>query len=254
MHRGRSFEEPFGWWGPIWDTPLHRSLPELVGQGVLTAEVAALLATLVAKRASIVVAADSSGAGKTTLLTAILDYLPPGSGRVYIRGCYEPFDFLETTDPDTTALLVNEISGHLPFYLWGPAVRRVFDAARRGYQLAATVHASSVEDFVHSLVSYPLHVRVEEIQSVDILVLLDAWSDAGNVRRVVRSVMTLSTPAARDRIEPLKLVTWDEHAGELTISYDVARALYASLGGNPAQLQPLVKREASGLIASPISS
>ncbi|MGH2533473.1 MAG: hypothetical protein ACRDJW_14335 [Thermomicrobiales bacterium] len=254
MRQRQLSEEPFEWWGPVWATPVRRSLAELVAHGVLTAEVAALLAELVTQRASIVIAADPSGAGKTTLLTALLDYLPPESRRIYVRGCFESFDFLHSAAPGETALLVNEISGHLPAYLWGPGVRRVFDAARGGYQLAATAHARSVEDFVHGLASYPLHVRIEELQAVDLLVLLDAWTEAGEVRRVVRSVVSLSAPAAPGRIAPVALATWDEQAGSFTVSYDAARMLYANLGGDAKQLFPLVKRRASDLRAMQIPS
>src|ERR671937_5478 len=107
MSRLRSYDEPFGWWGPVWSAPGPRSVGNLIADGILTAEAAALLSILLERRASLIVAAGPSGAGKTTLLTALLDFLPAETRRIYVRGCYEPFDFLETTDPAHSALLVN---------------------------------------------------------------------------------------------------------------------------------------------------
>lgn len=245
MHRRRSFEEPFGWWGPVWDEPTPRPLPELVREGVMSTEVAALLAELVSHRASIVVAAGPSGAGKTTLLTALLDYLPPETIRVYLRGCYEPFDFLHTSDPQRTTLLVNEISGHLPIYLWGPAVARVLGAARRGFQLAATAHARSSEEFVHGLSSYPLHVPAEDLRAVDLLVLLDARPARGGIERMVRSVVSLSTPAGPGQVEPSPLATWNAEEKTYVLDLDAVRRLHAHLGAATTNLDAALSRRAS---------
>src|SRR5262245_28755713 len=109
------------------------NLDDLVAAGSLSRELAVVLKTLVERRASIVVAAGPSGAGKTTFLSALLDHLPEATTRIYVRGCYEPFDFLRETNPASSALLVNEISPHLPIYLWGPGVRQTFEAAKSGY-------------------------------------------------------------------------------------------------------------------------
>ena len=192
-----SYREAFGWWGPVWEPPAPRSILDLIRTGTLTVETAALLWTLLARRASIVVAAGPGGVGKTTLLTALLDLLPPDTRRVYLRGCYEPFAFLDdpTVDPNHTYLLINEISAHLPIYLWGPGVRRVLGAARRGFGLAATAHATSVEGFVQSLAGYPLRVPATEIAALDLVVQLDAWWEADTVRREVAAISRL-TPTA----------------------------------------------------------
>lgn len=188
------YDEPFGWWGPVWEPPTPRTVRDLIGDGTLTAETAALLGALLARRASIAVAAGAGGAGKTTLLTALLDLLPADTRRVYVRGCHESFAFLAdpTAEPERTYLLVNEISAHLPIYLWGPAVRRVLGAARDGYRLAATAHATSVEGFVQSLAGYPLRVPAAEIAAIHALVLLDAWHDGTLIRREVATIAALS--------------------------------------------------------------
>lgn len=201
MTRRPAYDEPFGWWGPAWQPPTPRSLSDLTAQDVLSPPAAAFLAAAVGRRASLVVAAGPSGAGKTTLLTALLEFLPPATRRVYVRGCYEPFAFLSETDPAATALLVNELSAHLPIYLWGPGVRRVLQAARGGYQLLATAHARSVAEFVYALAGSPLRVPAAEIAALDLLVLLDAWADESGVRRQVAAIVWLSTAASGAGIE-----------------------------------------------------
>jgi energy-coupling factor transporter ATP-binding protein EcfA2 len=221
--RGQGYDEPFGWWGPVWSQPEPRTIVDLIRDGVLSAEVAALLCELVAQRASIVVAAGPSGAGKTTLLTALLDALPAGTRRVYVRGCYEPFDFFAETDPGATALLVNEISAHLPIYLWGPGVRRVLTAAQNGYQLAATAHATSIEEFIYSLAGYPLRITADELKAIDLLVLLDAWREPDGIRRSVRQVVTLSASSGVRQIEPRIIA--DGRAVDLSAASDLATAL-----------------------------
>jgi energy-coupling factor transporter ATP-binding protein EcfA2 len=219
----------------------------LVGDGVLTAEGAALLGALLERRASIVVAAGPSGAGKTTLLTALLDLLPAGTRRVYVRGCYEPFDFLGATEPRTAALLVNELSPHLPIYLWGPGVRRVLAAAGTGYQLAATAHATSVDEFVYGLAGYPLRVPAAEIAAIEVLVLLDAWLDGRGVRREVRSIVHLALGSEPGSLAPVVLAERERRGGRLAVDVAAARELYGRLGGDPAALADEIGRRAAAM-------
>src|SRR5215217_1840344 len=121
------YEEPFAWWGPGWQAPAPRDIVGLLRDETIDAWTAANLWVALARRQSLTVVAGASGVGKTTLLTALLDFLPPGTRRVYLRGCFELFAFLSDPSiaPSQTALLINEISPHLPVYLWGPAVIRI---------------------------------------------------------------------------------------------------------------------------------
>ena len=191
---GDPIAEPLGWWGPVWQRPRPRSVVELIRDGVLPVEVAATLWALLARRASVVVAAGPSGAGKTTLATELLDLLPAGTARFFLRGCYEPFAFLDdpAVVPRRSALLANEISPHLPIYLWGPAVARALAAIGQGFQFVGTAHAASAEAFVGMLAGYPLRVPVADVARVDLMVLLDAWGDGATVWREVRGISTLA--------------------------------------------------------------
>jgi hypothetical protein len=237
VRRPHSFDEPFGWWGPVWASPSQYSIVDLIRDGILTEECAALLGGLIERRASVVVAAGPSGAGKTTLLTALLEFLPAGTRRIYVRGCYEPFDFLGTTEPETSVLLVNEMSPHLPIYLWGPGVRKTLEAVRGGYQLMATAHALSVDEFVYGLAGYPLRVPAVEIAAIDLLVLLDAWFDGSGVRREVRALVRLAVGSEPGSLAPMVLMQRDRRGGPLVIDWAAAGDVIAYLGGDALTLE-----------------
>src|SRR6185436_9488690 len=122
---GRPWEQPFAWWGPPWARPNLLSLADLIAQGVINAEKVAWLADHVRRGRSVVVAALRSGTGKSTLAHALIAEVDPERSRVYVRGSYEPFDWLASSDPNRTTILVNEISDHLPVYCWGVCAKRV---------------------------------------------------------------------------------------------------------------------------------
>src|SRR5258706_13061973 len=92
------------------------------------------------------IAAEQPHSGKTTTLTALLDFLPNATRRVFIRGWAETFDFLGQTRPEATLLLANELSSHLPVYLWGPKAVPVFQALGRGYPLGSPLPADSCDE------------------------------------------------------------------------------------------------------------
>jgi type IV secretory pathway ATPase VirB11/archaellum biosynthesis ATPase len=150
------YDEPFGWWGYHWTPSEPRSIVWLLQAGALDAQLGAFLTLAMEARRSFIVIAEPHEAGKTTLLTALLDFLPAGTRPVYLRGWYERFAFLDTVPAADAYLLCNEISSHLPTYMWGGGVRRVFEAAARDYPLATTMHASSAERAFAQLLAYPL--------------------------------------------------------------------------------------------------
>jgi hypothetical protein len=184
---GTRYQEPFGWWGYHWTPPEARSLVWLIEAGALDTRVAAFLSIATELRRSIIVVADPPGVGKTTLLTALLDFRAPGTEPVYLRGWYERFTFLETTPPERAYLLCNEISAHLPTYLWGQGVRRVFEAGMNGYAFVTTMHAGSAQEAIDLLLRYPLDVPPEHISAIDLIVSLDlGYVNNRLVRRVMR--------------------------------------------------------------------
>jgi len=182
------YGQPFGWWGSRWTPRDEHSLLWLIERGSLDVPTAAFLSLAIESRASLLVVAEQHEAGKTTLLTALLDFLPSDCEPIYLRGWYERFGFLETIPPDRAVLLCNEISAHLPTYLWGQGVRRVFDAVAAGYPLATTMHAGSAADALDQLAAYPLDVPAHHAALLDLVVTIGVGY-AGN--RLLRRVATI---------------------------------------------------------------
>jgi len=183
--RNDAYDDATGWWGPVWAEAVPRSILAMIADGLMETRVAAFLWAHLAQRGSLVVVAGPSGAGKTTLLTSLMELLPEDERRVYLRGIYEPFDFLTdlAVEPTQTVLLANEISPHLPLYLWGPAVRRFLACSQRGFRVLATAHASAAQELVGELAGYPLRIPAPEIAALQLVVVLRAWRADGGIRR-----------------------------------------------------------------------
>lgn len=187
--RGPSWREPFHWWGPSWHRPQPRSLGELVEDGVLDQATAAGLGLAVQEGGSMVVAAGPSRIGKSTLAGALAAEIPTEIERVYVRGGYETFDFVERAGVGGRVLLVNELSPHLPIYLWGGAARRVLGVAGDGAQMIATIHADSPEEVVYQLARQPVGATPDEIAALGTVVFLGPpAADGGDRWRVSRIV------------------------------------------------------------------
>ena len=156
-------------------------------------ECAAKVWAALAQRRSLTVIGGPSGLGKSTMLGSFLPALPQGSHRVYLRGCYETFAFLDDPDlpPAATALLVNEISPHLPIYLWGPAVKRTLAAGENGYQILATAHGRSVVEFAATLTGSPLRIPAPMLAAIGLVALLEPVASASGRR--VTELWQLST-------------------------------------------------------------
>lgn len=186
-HDGDGSVPPAAWWGSLRVPTERLTIVDLVRLGTLDAATAAFLWLAMERRASVIVAAREHGAGKTTLLTALVDLLPAAIRRYYLRGWYERFAFLATYRPEETYLLVNEISDHLPIYLWGRGVRRVFSLLAEGWRLGATVHAAGAEEVFALLEQFPLEVPPEHARAIDLVVTLGMGvTSEGILRRVIR--------------------------------------------------------------------
>jgi hypothetical protein len=195
---------PFGWWGHRTSPEQHLSVADLLRGGNLDARIAAFLWMSMEACASVVVASTLEDAGKTTMLTALLDFLPPDVETLYLRGWYERFDFLDSRDPNSTYLLCNEISDNLPTYLWGPGVRRLFEANDRGFPLATTLHANGAAEMVDLLTSFPLEVPSRLLGNIDFVLTLSGGSRSSKfLRRLMRVEMIQYRDDDRVQIETI---------------------------------------------------
>src|SRR5207245_8294805 len=116
----RDYDMPVGWWGWNWEPPIPMSVTELLEARNMDARTAALCGMVLEAHGSILIAAEQPDSAKTTTLTPFLHFLPNDVRRIFLRGWVETFDYLKQTAPERTILLGNELSSHLPVYLWGP--------------------------------------------------------------------------------------------------------------------------------------
>ena len=188
----RDYDMPVGWWGWNWEPPIPMSVTELLEAGNMDARTAALCGMVLESHGSLLIAAEQPHSGKTTTLTAFLDFLPNSARRVFVRGWVETFDYLRQTDPRCTILLGNELSSHLPVYLWGPKAVRVFETLRRGYALGSTLHADTAGEAVAQLTG-ELGVAPTDLARVDLLMVMRIFATMrGQYARRVVTVHRLS--------------------------------------------------------------
>jgi hypothetical protein len=137
---------PEGWWGYHWSPPRPMSAVEIVGSGSLDARLMATLWAVTSRRRSVMLASEAPMAGKTTTLSALVDFLPAGTVGVFLRGWGGDFEWTDEVGPEHGYLLVNEMSDHLPIYVWGRNARGALELAGRGYGMGATMHADSLDE------------------------------------------------------------------------------------------------------------
>ena len=142
---------PEGWWGYHWAPPQPLSAVEIVGSGAVDERLMALLWALVARRRSVMLASEAPQAGKTTTLSALVDFLPEGTVGVFLRGWYADFDWTAEIGPERAYLLINELSDHLPIYVWGRTAQGALRLAGEGYGMGATMHADSLPEAIDTL-------------------------------------------------------------------------------------------------------
>lgn len=230
----RDYDVPVGWWGWNWEPPVPMSVTELLEAGNFDARTAALAWLVLESHGSLLIAAEQPHSGKTTTLTAFLDFLPDEVRRVFIRGWSETFDYLDQTEPGGTLLLANELSSHLPVYLWGPKAVRVFRSLRQGYALASTLHADSAQEAVEQLTD-ELGVAKSDLERVDLLAVMRLYrtSRGGIARRLV----------SLHRVRGLvPLVEWDQATDEHRHHEDAELDLLGELRAELARRTEFLER------------
>jgi hypothetical protein len=91
-------------------------------------------------------ASEAPQAGKTTTLSALVDFLPDHTVGVFLRGWAQDLDWTDEVGPDRGVLLINELSDHLPIYVWGPNATAALQLAGSGYGFGGTMHADSLDE------------------------------------------------------------------------------------------------------------
>jgi hypothetical protein len=103
---------------------------------------------------------------------------------VFLRGWRGDFEWTDEIGPDRGYLLVNEMSDHLPIYVWGRNARGALELAGRGYGIGATMHADSLDEAL-ALLHDQLGASDADVAGLTIYLQYSAYlTPAGMYRRV----------------------------------------------------------------------
>ncbi len=240
------YREPAGWWGGGPGGGQFRSITQLILDGVLDYQAAALLWTALARRASLLITSSTPRTGKTTLLTALLDFLPSGVDRLFLRGWDEPFDFTRQFSALNSYLLVNKFSPGLPAYFWGPKTVELFDLLAEGWRLAGTIQGESLAAIAQQLSHRDVGLVPAALARIDLLVTLGTGIQAGRPwRRVTAIEVPEATPDGG--IAGTAVMRAEAPGRPLTLEPAGAAALAARLGLTPEELARRGPRRAAYL-------
>jgi hypothetical protein len=241
------------WWHYESRRPL--SMAQIIALGSIDAETVALIWLLLEHGASLTVAGPTDpqpGVGKTTTLNALLQFLPEGTAVAYMSGMYEDFSFthLPEVNPTTTYALCNEVSNHLPIYMWGRVARRYLRLPAQGFHIATSVHADTIDDVIR-MYRHDLRLEVEDVRRLGLVINIGLVGHLYPPRRRWFTTYYLRPDAPGERPEEiarLPLSLWNpeddtfEHA-EICVLEELA-----AIAGLPLQeFQSALKRRTTCL-------
>ncbi|GER81942.1 hypothetical protein KTAU_05800 [Thermogemmatispora aurantia] len=228
------------WWHYESRRPL--SIAQIIALGSTDAETVALIWLMLEHGASLTVAGPTDpqpGVGKTTTLNALLQFLPEGTALAYMSGMYEDFSFtrLPEVDPTRTYALCNEVSDHLPIYMWGRVARRYLRLPSQGFHIATSVHADTIDDVIR-MYRRDLRLEVEDVRRLGLVINMGLVGRIYPPRRrwFTTHYLHPAAPSERpDEIVKLPLSVWNpendsfEHADACVIDE------LATIAGLPSQ-------------------
>ncbi len=160
------------------------SAVELIGTPTVDSRLMATLWAVVSRRRSVMLSSEAPQAGKTTALSALVDFLPDDTTGIFVRGWWEEYDWLDEIPAGTGYLLINEMSDHLPIYVWGRAARGALMLAGKGWGMGATMHADSLPEALDALRGQ-LGATDEDLAGMTIYLQYSAYgTPAGIYRRI----------------------------------------------------------------------
>ncbi len=193
------------------------SIAQIIALRSVDAETAALTWLMLECGASLTVAGPTDpqpGVGKTTTLNALLQFLPEGTAVAYMSGMYENFSFTRLPDinPSATYALCNEVSDHLPIYMWGRVARRYLTLPGQGYHVATSVHADTIDDVIQ-MYHRDLRLNVEDVRRLGLIVNIGLVERVYPPRRrwfTTHFIQSQVDSASPNVIVPIPLSLWNE--------------------------------------------
>jgi len=200
-----------------YDSRRQLSMAQIIAMGSVDVETVALIWLLLEHGVSLTVAGPTDpqpGIGKTTTLNALLQFLPEGTALAYMSGMYENFAFtrIANIDPATTYALCNEVSDHLPIYMWGRVARRYLTLPVQGYHIATSIHADTIVDVI-SMYHHDLHLRAEDVRRLGLVINIGLVGRVYPLRRrwfTTHFLQPDADPQHPDDIVPIPLSLWNE--------------------------------------------
>ncbi len=203
------------WWH--YDSRRPLSVAQIVALGSVDVSTASLVWLLLEKGSSLTVAGPTDpqpGIGKTTTLNALLQFLPEGTALAYMSGMYEDFAFTQLPDiePTKTYALCNEVSDHLPIYMWGRIAHRFMTLPAQGYHVATSVHADTIAEVVQ-MYQRSLRVPVADIRRLGVVINIGLTGRVYPLRRrwfTTHFFKPQADPARPEKVVPVPLSIWNE--------------------------------------------
>lgn len=217
------------WWHYESRRPL--SVAQIISLHSVDPETAALVWLLLEYGSSLTVAGPTDpqpGVGKTTTLNALLQFLPQGTALAYMSGMYEEFAFtnIEDIDPATTYAICNEVSDHLPIYMWGRVARRYLRLPSQGYHIATSVHADTIDDVTQMYLN-DLKLNANDLSRLGLVINIGLVGRAYPPRRkwfTTHFLPPQADPKNPVPVTPLPISIWNEldntfiHADQATLA------------------------------------
>ena len=208
----REKRDSTAWWGETGRESNRPSLIAMLKNKTLDLRLAAMLWLFFDRRASVIFASAPDSTGRTAMLSALIDFIPQEFQVHYVYGPeFDEKRLPEDSVPESTYLLVPELSPDRDSYMWGKHVARLFRAVERGYAIGTTMHADSPEQVVRELNRTPNRVPRRLIGGVDVVVNLKTVPGGRSAARRVAQV-TLLIPRPDDEPEQLTLAGWETDA------------------------------------------
>lgn len=153
------------------------TIAELVRNGTMSAEMGALLWAAVDEQVSFITVAVPRFAGKTTTSVAVLDLRPPGVPVHWVDGHPELMERLKRERRGGYLAVPEFDYAPMPGYIWGPPVRRVFDALSAGYSLQTSLHAASAEDAIWQI-TYGNGISDEQASHIKLVLYIERFGSS----------------------------------------------------------------------------
>lgn len=247
------------------------AVARLIRDGVLDAELAALVWLTVEAGIPVVVAGDPPG-GRDTVRDALLDCLPHQVRRIRLAGDREDFDWLpeavelgwrrEGIDPARPVpgrgtgptVMLADLVNRPPGGTWGARARVAIRALAMGYGLVGTVEGDRLEDVLATLAAPPVSAIDDELTRLGVVLIVSDEPAAASVSGCRVVAAHYLRPVQRDphghvqRMAPAVLATWNAGDGRFEhFAWGVVDELAGRTGRRPVEFEGEQARRAAYL-------